>query len=78
MVGWMGEPKGSPGSLMAGKTNSIQLTTSKIGLFGGDLQIHQRGCHHGNDPYPNSTPVYLAFLLLPVAPLPHRYRHQRI
>ncbi|MDE9666438.1 ash family protein [Salmonella enterica] len=31
----MGEPKGSPGSLKAGKTNSIQLTTSKIGLFGG-------------------------------------------
>ncbi|WP_454741031.1 hypothetical protein [Citrobacter freundii] len=35
MVGWMGEPRGSPGSSKAGKTNSIQLTTSKIGLFGG-------------------------------------------
>ncbi|HBU7546929.1 TPA: ash family protein [Klebsiella aerogenes] len=29
MVGWTGEPKGSPGSLITGYANPVQLTTSK-------------------------------------------------
>ncbi|EFL9618723.1 hypothetical protein HZ84_003932 [Escherichia coli] len=27
MVGWMGEPRGSPGSSKAGSSNPIQFTT---------------------------------------------------
>ncbi|QLK87609.1 hypothetical protein E3U36_04640 [Arsenophonus endosymbiont of Aphis craccivora] len=27
MVGWMGEPKGSPGSFVAGKVNLVQFAT---------------------------------------------------
>lgn len=33
MVGWVGEPKGSPDSLMAGSANPAQLTTLKICTF---------------------------------------------
>ncbi|EHN7880872.1 ash family protein [Salmonella enterica] len=36
MVGWTGEPKGSPGSLITGYANPVQFTTNKIGVFGGD------------------------------------------
>ncbi|MFE8153316.1 ash family protein [Brenneria goodwinii] len=35
MVGWAGAPQGAPVSDEAGKTNSVQSTTRKIGLFGG-------------------------------------------
>ncbi|MZG33373.1 hypothetical protein E4659_03300 [Dickeya dianthicola] len=35
MVGWAGAPQGAPVSDEAGKTNSAQSTTRKIGLFGG-------------------------------------------
>jgi hypothetical protein len=34
MVGWAGAPQGAPVSSMAGKTNSVQSITRKIGLFG--------------------------------------------
>ncbi|BCS66454.1 hypothetical protein C3L68_003016 [Escherichia coli] len=35
MVGWAGEPKGSPVSLSAGSSNPVQFTTSEIGTSGG-------------------------------------------
>jgi hypothetical protein len=35
MVGCAGASSEAPGSLITGKTNSAQSTTSKIGLFGG-------------------------------------------
>ncbi|EOO2448333.1 ash family protein, partial [Escherichia coli] len=35
MVGWAGEPKGSPVSLIAGSSNPVQFTTSEIGTSGG-------------------------------------------
>ncbi|WP_230675328.1 ash family protein [Yersinia pseudotuberculosis] len=37
MVGWTGASKDAPVSGMAGKTNSVQFTTHKIGLFGGGI-----------------------------------------
>lgn len=39
MVGWMGAPKGAPVSMCAGKANSVQFTTHKISLFGGEFII---------------------------------------
>lgn len=35
MVGWAGEPKGSPVSLITGSSNPVQFTTSEIGTSGG-------------------------------------------
>ncbi|EFM6595080.1 ash family protein [Escherichia coli] len=35
MVGWAGEPKGSPVSVCAGSSNPVQFTTSEIGTSGG-------------------------------------------
>lgn len=35
MVGWAGEPKGSPVSLSAGSSNPVQSATSEIGTSGG-------------------------------------------
>ncbi|EIV0129974.1 Rha family transcriptional regulator [Escherichia coli] len=35
MVGWAGEPKGSPVSVDAGSSNPVQSTTSEIGTSGG-------------------------------------------
>nr|WP_240766089.1 ash family protein [Escherichia coli] len=35
MVGWAGEPKGSPVSVCAGSSNPAQFTTSEIGTSGG-------------------------------------------
>ncbi|MCW3190783.1 ash family protein, partial [Escherichia coli] len=35
MVGWAGEPKGSPVSVDAGYANPVQFTTSEIGVSGG-------------------------------------------
>ncbi|WP_281350988.1 ash family protein [Budvicia diplopodorum] len=37
MVGWAGASKDAPVSGMAGKTNPVQFTTQKIGLFGGGI-----------------------------------------
>ncbi len=50
MVGWAGAPQGAPVSSMAGKTNSVQSITRKIGLFGGGLKSHTGGCLNGYDP----------------------------
>lgn len=36
MVGRAGEPRGSPGFIVTGKTNPVRLTTKLIGLRGGD------------------------------------------
>jgi len=36
MVGWAGASQDAPVSDEAGKTNSVQFTTRKIGLFGGE------------------------------------------
>ncbi|EOK4696547.1 ash family protein [Escherichia coli] len=36
MVGWAGEPKGSPVSDNAGYANPVQFTTSEIGVSGGE------------------------------------------
>ena len=36
MVGRAGEPQGSPGFIVTGKTNPVRLTTKLIGLSGGD------------------------------------------
>lgn len=35
MVGWAGEPKGSPVSLIAGSSNPVQSATSELGTSGG-------------------------------------------
>lgn len=35
MVGWAGEPKGSPVSVCAGSSNPVQFTASEIGTSGG-------------------------------------------
>ncbi|MCA6984875.1 ash family protein [Pectobacterium brasiliense] len=54
MVGWAGAPQGAPVSDEAGKTNSVQSTTRKIGLFGGgDISTHRR-LPYGYDHYPHS------------------------
>lgn len=37
MVGWAGEPKGSPDSWVTGYANPAQFTTSQIGVCGGEL-----------------------------------------
>ncbi|EEG9875132.1 ash family protein [Salmonella enterica] len=37
MVGRMGEPKGSPGSCVAGTANPVRLTTSGFAALGGEL-----------------------------------------
>ena len=37
MVGWAGEPKGSPVSDNAGSSNPVQFTTSEIGTSGGGI-----------------------------------------
>ncbi|EBP3213071.1 ash family protein [Salmonella enterica subsp. enterica serovar Portland] len=37
MVGWAGAPQGAPVANKAGKTNSVQSTTHKIGLLGGGV-----------------------------------------
>ncbi|QIY09445.1 peptidase [Plesiomonas shigelloides] len=37
MVGWAGEPKGSPGSVLTGYANPVQFTTSQIGVCGGEF-----------------------------------------
>ncbi|WP_155276608.1 ash family protein [Pectobacterium brasiliense] len=58
MVGWAGAPQGAPVANKAGKTNSVQSTTRKIGLFGGGLSTFVGGCHYGYDPYPNSPVTY--------------------
>ncbi|MDY4381296.1 ash family protein [Pectobacterium brasiliense] len=61
MVGWAGAPQGAPVSDEAGKTNSVQSTTRKIGLFGGgDISTHRR-LHYGYDHYPNSPVAYCFF-----------------
>lgn len=39
MVSWMGAPKGAPVSMCAGKANSVQFTTHKISLFGGEFNF---------------------------------------
>ncbi|WP_419776236.1 ash family protein [Proteus mirabilis] len=38
MVCWTLASKGAPVSNRAGKANSVQFTTSKIGLFSGDFR----------------------------------------
>lgn len=38
MVGWAGEPKGSPGSSVTGYANPVQFTTSQIGVCGGECK----------------------------------------
>ncbi|EPC5642039.1 MULTISPECIES: ash family protein [Proteus] len=38
MVGWTVASKGAPVSNRAGKANSVQFTTSKIGLFSGEFR----------------------------------------
>ncbi|MBN3057119.1 ash family protein [Pectobacterium brasiliense] len=54
MVGWAGAPQGAPVPDEAGKTNSVQSTTRKIGLFGGgDIPTHRR-LPYGYDHYPHS------------------------
>ncbi|MCK8586590.1 ash family protein [Yersinia ruckeri] len=70
MVGWTGQPKGWPDSLMAGKANSVQLTTSQISLCGGDNKTINEDADHGYYPYPNSA-AHLALLLLPKTPFLH-------
>ncbi|WP_390216062.1 ash family protein [Brenneria goodwinii] len=42
MVGWAGASKDAPASCNAGKTNSVQSTTHKIGLFGGGFITRYR------------------------------------
>ncbi len=37
MVGWAGEPKGSPVSLSAGSSNPVQSATSELGTSGGGI-----------------------------------------
>lgn len=37
MVGRTGASSDAPGSIVTGKTNSVRLTTHKIGLFGGEF-----------------------------------------
>ena len=50
MVGWAGEPKGSPVSVDAGTANPVQSATSEFRSSGVN-----GGCHHGYDPNPHST-----------------------
>lgn len=42
MVGWAGASSGAPVPCDAGKTNSVQLTTSLVGLSGGEDPSHRR------------------------------------
>lgn len=42
MVGWVVASSEAPVSLYAGKTNSAQSTTSKIGLFGGGIKYQYK------------------------------------
>ncbi|EGK2615385.1 ash family protein [Salmonella enterica] len=43
MVGRAGEPKGSPGYMMTGYANPVRLTTSLIGVNGGDYSSIEMG-----------------------------------
>ncbi|WP_335337918.1 hypothetical protein [[Enterobacter] lignolyticus] len=56
MVGWAGAPQGAPVANKAGKTNSVQSATNKIGLLGGGYSTFVGGCHYGYYPHAN-TPV---------------------
>ncbi|MFV4834724.1 ash family protein [Citrobacter freundii] len=73
MVGCMGAEQSAPVPLVPGYANPVQSTTSKIGVFGGGSKTEPKDANHGYYPYPNSTPVYLAFLFLPETPLSHRH-----
>ncbi|WP_420916642.1 hypothetical protein [Pectobacterium polaris] len=69
MVGWAGAPQGAPVSDEAGKTNSVQSTTCKIGLFGGgDIPTHRR-LPYGYDHNPHSPVTYRFF------PRHNRFHH---
>lgn len=68
MVGWAGEPKGSPVSMCAGKTNPAQLTTSKIGLFGGEnISLHMEAAIMATTP----TPLYPRYPRVSVTEVHH-------
>ncbi|HDT4319388.1 TPA: ash family protein [Klebsiella aerogenes] len=76
MVGWMGELKGSPGSLISGSANPVQLATSR------DLHLSvvidttdQGGCFHGYFHLTKSYPICMAFLVLPGKTLSCRCCH---
>ncbi|WP_440487279.1 ash family protein [Serratia nevei] len=42
MVGWAGASKDAPVPCDAGKTNSVQFTTSQIGLCGGEFKTQSQ------------------------------------
>ncbi|WP_165934267.1 ash family protein [Sodalis ligni] len=59
MVGWAGAPQGAPVANEAGKTNSVQSTTRKIGLFRWRLyQSLVGGCLYGYNPHPKSRVIF--------------------
>lgn len=51
MVGWMGAPKGAPGSLCTGYANPVQFTTSEIGVSGGEvISLHKDAANMATTP----------------------------
>ncbi|WP_390900914.1 ash family protein [Serratia entomophila] len=42
MVGWAGASQDAPVPCDAGKTNSVQFTTSQIGLCGGEFKTQSQ------------------------------------
>ncbi|WP_369075389.1 hypothetical protein [Brenneria tiliae] len=56
-----GGTAGCAGSSMAGKTNSVQSTTRKIGLLGGGLNITYWRLPYGYNPQPDSPITYSSF-----------------
>lgn len=68
MVSCAGEPHGSPVSCNAGKTNSVQPTTSKIGLFcGGFITQLQEAAAMATIP----TPLHPSFLAISAMEVRH-------
>ncbi len=47
MVGWTGASQDAPVSTKAGKTNSVQSTTRKIGLLNKKLQLRSFAAYSG-------------------------------
>ncbi|EMD4144530.1 ash family protein, partial [Salmonella enterica] len=43
MAGRMGEPQGSPGSLVAGSLNPVRLATPSLRPLGGELTLPTKG-----------------------------------
>ncbi|HDC2125768.1 TPA: ash family protein [Salmonella enterica] len=70
MVGWAGAPQGAPVANKAGKTNSVQSTTHKIGLLGGGVINFCWRRPLWLPPLPKFT-RYSPFPLMPLQTLPY-------